>query len=311
MKAHTIYTCLFAVLLGLLYACSNQSMDNPDKRNESWVWFVNKDTGKGEWVPIKDKMSVPDGNYTAFYFNGKVREKGKIANLKRIDTIYYYSLNEDLIKYTILRPDSLFNYYVQNGQYKEYSPKGELRLEGMVKDHRISNHVWYGPYSQFIEIYDAVIPAADRFTDMAILTKNIILEAAQNNFKPIPSEKYSSLKALCLKANYSAKSSLVKLDSLKPLFESAELISSTKDLVKTYLEVIQAINQVNELMKNGLSEKERAVIVSMVKKLQDNFPGDKGEKALDDYISKNNFTPDQDTFFNQRYPTVFTKILSF
>ena len=79
---------IFIFFTFLLWSCNHNSIDDKEKRNENWCWWVDAKTNKGEWIPIKDETTVEKGKYTLFYSNGNLREKGKLNSGKRIDTIY-------------------------------------------------------------------------------------------------------------------------------------------------------------------------------------------------------------------------------
>ena len=65
----------------LLFGCnSEEGIHDLEKRNENWCWFINEETGKGEWIPIGDKTTVSDGDYKLFFCNGEIRQKGKLRN---------------------------------------------------------------------------------------------------------------------------------------------------------------------------------------------------------------------------------------
>ena len=89
---------VFLFFILLLSACNKSGIDDSDKRNQNWVWWVDSKTGAATWIPCANNTSVMTGNYTTFFFNGKMQEKGKLIDGKNIDTAYVYDINETLIK---------------------------------------------------------------------------------------------------------------------------------------------------------------------------------------------------------------------
>ncbi|HEY0031309.1 MAG TPA: hypothetical protein VGC65_11160 [Bacteroidia bacterium] len=126
---------LIVFILFSLFAC-NKGINDPEKRNENWSWWVDAKTGEGEWVPVADTTTVKSGTYTLFFSNGKIREKGTLLNGILIDTVYTYDIDEKLIKYGLIKPDTVSDYFIHEGAYRDYFPTGELKEEGVVKNHQ-------------------------------------------------------------------------------------------------------------------------------------------------------------------------------
>lgn len=122
-----------------------QNINNTEYRNENWAWFLDKKTGKGNWIPIGTKNTLDEGKYTLFFSNGKIREIGKIKNGKNIDTTFIYDINEMLIKYTLIGSGANHYYYINEGKYSAYYKTGELLEKGIVKDHKQSDN-WTNYY---------------------------------------------------------------------------------------------------------------------------------------------------------------------
>lgn len=121
--------------IAILFGCSSTGIDNPEKRNENWSWFVDEKTGEGNWIPVADSNDVKSGLCTFFYNNGKIFQKGKIVNGKYKDTMCYYDLYGKLIKYFLLKNDTVIEYYINDGPYKGYYQTGEIADNGIVKNH--------------------------------------------------------------------------------------------------------------------------------------------------------------------------------
>ena len=57
---------LALLLLILIYGC-NADINDRDKRNENWVYWLDSKTGKSSWIPVSDQTTVKDGKYISFY----------------------------------------------------------------------------------------------------------------------------------------------------------------------------------------------------------------------------------------------------
>ena len=62
MKKTTIKSIyiLLTLLTIVLYSC-NKGINDSSKRNENWVWFVDKPTGQGIWIPLGGKAILENG----------------------------------------------------------------------------------------------------------------------------------------------------------------------------------------------------------------------------------------------------------
>lgn len=123
----------------LIYGCKNTDINDKNKRNENWVYWIDTKTGEVSWVPVGDETTIEDGVFTSFYNNGNIYQKGKLKNGKRIDTIYDYDLNNNLLEYEIVKPDTLLHYYINNGPYISYLQNGKILEKGNVENHKIGN----------------------------------------------------------------------------------------------------------------------------------------------------------------------------
>jgi antitoxin component YwqK of YwqJK toxin-antitoxin module len=131
---------LIAFTLITFYGCQNADINDSSKRNENWVYWIDKTNGKAFWVPVKgNETTLKDGIYTRFYKTGTIYQKGKLKNGKDIDTIYFYDLNEKIIQYLIIRPDTLIHYYLKNGPYISYSQNGKIFEKGIIENHQIGD----------------------------------------------------------------------------------------------------------------------------------------------------------------------------
>lgn len=125
----------FTILLLTFFGCSQNSIDDLTKRNTNWVWWVDSRTGVGEWIPFSNNNPVKDGTYTTFYFNGNIKEVGKLKGGRNIDTSNIFDLNGILLAYEIFLKDTVVRYYLNDGEYRENYNTGEIFIKGSVKEH--------------------------------------------------------------------------------------------------------------------------------------------------------------------------------
>jgi antitoxin component YwqK of YwqJK toxin-antitoxin module len=119
-----------------LFGCKPTGLDDPEKRNENWCWFVDKATGEGKWVPISDETTLPDGDYTLFFCDGGIRQTGKLKDKKDCDTIFYYDLTGKIISKVLAVPDSTLKEFMPDGKYKSYYATCEISGEGEFRNNK-------------------------------------------------------------------------------------------------------------------------------------------------------------------------------
>jgi len=120
----------------IVVGCEQSNINDFNYRNDNWAWFINVKTGKGEWLPIAEKMSVSTGFYTLFYDTGEIFEEGFIKDSVAIDTARVYDKNYNLIKLIIFEGDEARYHYITDGEYEELFRSGELRFQGSVKNNK-------------------------------------------------------------------------------------------------------------------------------------------------------------------------------
>lgn len=120
----------------LLFCCNPTGINDPEKRNENWCWYVDKTTGTGKWIPILDECSLINGDYTLFYSNGVVSENGTIKVNNSIDTIIYYDIYGKFISMDLKVADSIIKQYRPDGKYVTYYSTCELFEEGEFKNNK-------------------------------------------------------------------------------------------------------------------------------------------------------------------------------
>ena len=120
----------------------SENINDKNKRNENWSWFINEDTGKGKWVPIGEETTADSGDYFLFYHNDHIMKKGRFKNKIEIDTTCIYNLKGETIKYLIHNSNSTKTYYPINGKYEAHYATGEIMEKGIISNHEQQN--WVG-----------------------------------------------------------------------------------------------------------------------------------------------------------------------
>src|SRR5262245_15374906 len=141
LKYFICVLCPFYIL-----SCRESGINDESKRNENWIWWVDKSTRKGEWISAGNRTSVKDGEFTIFYYNGLVYSQGKLKDGSEIDTTFYFNFESKTCKYIIHMGDSSYNYYPVNGPYTGMYYKGGKREEGVVENNKPGDRwTWYFP----------------------------------------------------------------------------------------------------------------------------------------------------------------------
>ncbi|MBW3518625.1 toxin-antitoxin system YwqK family antitoxin [Flavobacterium sp. NKUCC04_CG] len=130
---------LLLVLALLFFGCKNSDFDDASKRNEDWVYWIDDKTGEGFWIRTGKETTAKDGVYYMFYYNGKIYEKGKLKDKRIIDTVFVYGINEELIRYKVITPDTTREIYVKNGGFIEYYQNGSVYQKGTVTDNKFKD----------------------------------------------------------------------------------------------------------------------------------------------------------------------------
>lgn len=130
------------LLIWFLISCHNENIDNPNKRNEKWGWWVDAKTNKGRWRELKNDGILnkwETGHYTLFYSNGKIRQQGAISNGLHVDTATVYDTLGTLQGYLYKEKDTINLFFLKDGRAKVYYANGNLFFEGIVKNHLMSD----------------------------------------------------------------------------------------------------------------------------------------------------------------------------
>ena len=133
-------TRLVILFIALVFLSCKDNINDTDKRNENWCWWIDSKTGIGKWIPLADETTVENGIYTTFYYNGSVRDIGRLKNRKDVDTMKSHDLSGKLISYKIFLKDTAVYYYLYNGLYKYYYANGNILSKGIVSNHTRGNY---------------------------------------------------------------------------------------------------------------------------------------------------------------------------
>lgn len=295
---------IFLLISIIIYGCRNRGIEDTSKRNEKNIWFVDQATGKGNWVPYGDHTTITNGNYTAFYHNGKIREKGKLLNGEPFDTIYYYDLTETLVKYSIFKQDSSSFYYLNEGPYKSYSPMGELTIEGIVKNHRLVQIKWNGAFGHYTKVLLTIFDAAK---DMKIFAKEFgkqVSQSLETSDSTISVEKLELIDSLFTLARISNEKSLDDLKNIEVFDEMPELKIAAENAMKANEEHLN--NELPALIllaKQGFRSVNLEKYLSIGKKMEaEDSTASLFMKAQDNFSNKYEFTEEQIQFLMQNYP---------
>lgn len=124
-----------------MFICSCTSelgINNPDKRNENWCWFIDDHTGEGIWIPITNETTIENGQYTLFYSNGNQREHGRLKDSQPIDTITYFDIHGNIISKLYQDQHGAIQAIAADGNYTKYYPTCELASEFSIKNNKIT-----------------------------------------------------------------------------------------------------------------------------------------------------------------------------
>jgi len=293
----------------LLYGCS-PSINDSKKRNENWCWFIDKATGKGKWIPVANETTVDSGYYSLFYSNGKVRETGKIANRKNVDTVCTYDISGQLLKYTFLEKDTTIRYYLFNGPYIEFTPKCQIAMEATVSNHVLGRIKWNGAFGHYVEVMKAIRPS-----NYEHIIPNDLLEVIEKLIKQgntmIPAGYLNECDSSINSSAFLTEQTLKDLNNISPFYQMPELQKAAIDVVTFKRDLLK--NQVVELigdLRNGLGEENKKKILailngamfSMASQYNNSFA-----KAQMDFQKKFPFTNEQYDFLEKEYPELFNQ----
>jgi antitoxin component YwqK of YwqJK toxin-antitoxin module len=131
---------LFLFLFFTFSLLSCESINDTNKRNANWIWWVDAKTAKGSWVPAGDGKPIgKTGNYIMFYFNGHVAERGKLINGQHVDTTFFYCINGERQGYMLYKMANQVQdtvaYFYNDGPIKMFRENGLVRAIGVIKNH--------------------------------------------------------------------------------------------------------------------------------------------------------------------------------
>ena len=127
----------FIFILFFIYFWQKNGINDQSRRNENWIWFVDKLTGIGSWAIVGNKMELKDGGLTFFYSSGEIFCDGQIRESVYIDTARFYDVTGKCIKNIIYYGNGNNKiYYPLEGKYYDYYKTGEIQTEGFVVNHK-------------------------------------------------------------------------------------------------------------------------------------------------------------------------------
>ena len=134
MPKHPLFFLL--MIATTCISCNSDDINDSNKRNNNWDWWVDASTGKGKWIPVSDHPTWKNGTYFSFYYDGKLYGKGKIRDGKHVDTTFWFKQDGKIYGYKIHQGDTSTDYIIADGPIKIFDIEGQIRMEGIVKNHK-------------------------------------------------------------------------------------------------------------------------------------------------------------------------------
>jgi hypothetical protein len=126
------YFLLLFTTLVLESGCTSDNINDLNKRNNRWAWWVDATSQKGRWIPLSNNPTWENGSFTKFYFDGKIAANGKIKNGKYSDTTFWFDKAGNIYAYKIHSIDSANDFYTIDGPIKVYDTDGKIKMEGNI-----------------------------------------------------------------------------------------------------------------------------------------------------------------------------------
>jgi hypothetical protein len=70
---------ILSILAVILIGCASPGIDDVNKRNEKWAWWIDQSSGIGSWILIGDEKTFKSGHYTLFYRNGHIYQRIQLS----------------------------------------------------------------------------------------------------------------------------------------------------------------------------------------------------------------------------------------
>lgn len=286
-----------------IQSCENNNLNDTSKRNEKWVWFTDNETGNGEWISIGTDAFSSTGKYTLFYHSGKVFEKGKVVDGKKVDTIFTFDINEKLIKYTIPKPDTTIYYYLNEGIYKDYLPSGELLKEGIVENHSLKKVKGYTYLGHYIDVMEAMYPTNQIFRKFLLEMASTYKEAEENNETIIPANRINKMDSLLNSFKYSLKNAKNNLGRIKPFRDMPELKNKALELILCQEKAsINEFKYVINLFKQQVTDKSKNQMISSLSSTCAYLSEKEFNFTQNRYSNKFRFTDEEFYILNNKFP---------
>jgi antitoxin component YwqK of YwqJK toxin-antitoxin module len=129
---------IFLIFCGILFSCDQAktpSINDLEKRNSDWVWFVDNESGNGEWLKVGGKTeNSKEGRITFFYDNGEIYQIVKVQNGDYVDTTFNYLSTGVLFSMKILGNDTTRTEFLIDGEYTTHYQSLKIKEEGLIEN---------------------------------------------------------------------------------------------------------------------------------------------------------------------------------
>jgi antitoxin component YwqK of YwqJK toxin-antitoxin module len=137
---------ILSILAVILIGCASPGIDDVNKRNEKWAWWIDQSSGIGSWILIGDEKTFKSGHYTLFYRNGHIYQKGRIENGMKKDTTFLYDTTGEPTRFDVHLGDSVVKrYFYHDGPFVNYYHTMKISQTGIVENHAKKGK-WIGYY---------------------------------------------------------------------------------------------------------------------------------------------------------------------
>lgn len=291
---------LYCLITFFIISCRQKINDYGEFKNENWIFFENTLTKKNEWIKKGKSRNDLTGKYTLFYNDGKIFEKGRLKNGKQIDTVCYYSTNEELEKYKIIKHDSLIYYYLKNNEvYKNYTQTYEKAFEGRVKNHNLTEIKAFGSFGEFNSISHLIYPVKMDLLKTLLEVVHLVIKSENN-------EKTNSLilDSMIIRLNKRVLKSKNELFLHQELDNDIFLKNTGYDFLYN-VEIFSnnELKSISRIVKDGnktLTFSQKVGSILQKSKISDNY--DTYGIVEDNFIKKNNITDEQINIIKNQYP---------
>lgn len=283
----------------LLTAC-NDRIDDASKRNTDWCWLVSK-PGSGKWIRLNGNSSLPDGRYTLFYANGNVFKKGKTENGVNTDTLSYFDVNGKPLKDVYYLKDTMYEYYINNGPYKAWSDQGDLIEEATIKDHKVYDQKWHGPFSHFIKIIDVVFSAETATVNMNQKLQASLAHAFDTKDYRITAADMHALDSLKTSIDEKDKTGLAALKQVEDWEAMPELKYTATELLRDHQQLMLQVSEILEMLRTGNTYGNYDTINSLLQYEPLRKAGERFKNMQPEFQNKANLDEGQYLYLTKQY----------